>query len=255
MRAYLLAVLVLWGLAPMALASHLHGRWIETKFRNLPTLPVYLVLMTGLVGLALAVLGPRMLWDGRWPGLATAAPGGIVLTEITWRADRYLLRKLGRRPGRPAPNTAQVVRQTRPVGIAARGPRPATAAQRTMPTNRWGKAERQREIYVGLPWLVAGAVLEELWYRGALGHLALSGIPLPVGVLLLAGTTAAFALSHLPFGWRQTAAKLPLSVLAITATLTTGTVLTAVIGHTLFNVRVWHLYQRTTAARAKAATG
>ncbi|WP_030258445.1 MULTISPECIES: CPBP family intramembrane glutamic endopeptidase [Streptomyces] len=255
MRAYLLAVLVLWGLAPMALASHLHGRWIETRARNLPTLPVYLVLMTGLTVLALAVLGPGMLWEGRWPGLAAAAPGGIVLAETTWRADRYLVRKIGRRPGRPAPNTVRVVRHTRPVGIAARGVRPAAVAQRAMPSNRWGKAERKREIHVGLPWLVAGAVLEETWYRGALGHLALFEIPLPVGVLLLAGATAAFALSHLPFGWRQAAAKLPLSVLALAATLTTGTVLTAVIGHTLFNIRVWRLYQRTAAARAKAATG
>jgi hypothetical protein len=252
MRTYLLTVLVLWGLAPMALASHVHGRWIETRARTLPTLLVYLVLMTALVGVALVLLGQRVLWDGRWAGLAAALPTGVILTEASWRTDRYLVRKLSLRQARSAPTTSRVVGKSRPVGIAARGVRPATATHRSTPVNRWTRVEREREIYVALPWLVAGAVLEEVWYRGALGRIALSETSLPTGVLLLLGATAAFALSHLPFGWRQAAAKLPLSFLALGATLATGTVLTAVIGHTLFNVRVWRLYQRSKAGRVEA---
>lgn len=254
MHRYLLTVLVLWGLAPMALASHVHGRWIETRVRTLPTLFVYLILMTVLAGVALAVLRQRMFWDGRWVGLAAALPAGVVLTEASWRADRYLVRKLGARPARSAQPASRLVGKSRPIGIAARGVRPATASQRSAPMNRWTRTEREREIYVALPWLVAGAVLEEVWYRGALGRMALSELPLPAGVLLLLGATIAFALSHLPFGWRQAAAKLPLSVLALGATVTTGTVLTAVIGHTLFNVRVWRLYQRSKTGREEAAT-
>lgn len=237
----------------MALASHLHGRWIEARAPYVPTLAVFFALLGCLVALGLAVLGPRMVTGHPWWEAAVAVPAGWLMATATWRCDRWVMGKLaaGRLPraaGRPrtAPRTE---RSVRPVGIGA-GLGDVARASRTAPTtNRWGREERSRETRVGLPWLVTGAVLEELVYRGVYTRFAVAEVAWPLGVLLLTGATLAFALSHLPFGWPHALAKLPLSLMALAVTLATGGVLTAVIGHTWFNVRVHRHYRSVYGGR------
>ncbi|MEU5190154.1 CPBP family intramembrane glutamic endopeptidase [Streptomyces klenkii] len=251
MHAYLVAVLVLWGLAPMALASHLHGRWIEPKAPQVPTLAPYFVMMSGLAALGLLLEGPGMLTDGWWAGIVASVPVGYLIAHLAWHADRRVTARFSGRQGwSPAqPRATRASGPARPVGIAATGNEPG-GAHGAVASNRWSRAEQARETRIGLQWLVVGAVLEELVYRGALSHMALSMGLWPWGVTGLVGVSATFALSHLPFGWGQAAAKLPLSVLALAATLVTGNVLAAVIGHTWFNVRVFRHYQAAFGGQA-----
>ncbi|WP_269859374.1 CPBP family intramembrane glutamic endopeptidase [Streptomyces sp. RPT161] len=251
MHAYLVAVLVLWGLAPMALASHLHGRWIEPKAPQVPALAPYFVIMSGLVVLGLRLEGPGMLTDGWWPGLVASVPLGYLIGRLAWHTDRRITARLAGRwgaAGRPRAHRASG--PGRPVGIAADG-KDSREVREAVPSNRWSRTEQARETRVGLWWLVVGAVLEEMVYRGALGHIALRIVPWPLGAMALAAVSVTFALSHLPFGWGQAIAKLPLSVFTLAATLATGSVLAAVIGHTWFNVRVFVHYQ--TAFGSKTA--
>lgn len=256
MHAYLIAVLLLWGTAPMALASHAHGKWIEPRAPSVPTLWLYFAVLAGLVAVGLALLGPGMLADGRWPGAAASLPVGWFIATATWRCDRRILRLLGDRPVWKAaqPHPAERGGAARPVGIAALGGRPETreTGRRPASSNRWGREERSREIHVGPALLITGAVLEELVYRGAFQRFALTECAWPCAVLLLAAASAAFACSHLPFGWAQAAAKVPLSLMALTATLVTGTVLAAVVGHVWFNIRVYRHHRAAFGAQGTA---
>ncbi|MCQ4080758.1 CPBP family intramembrane metalloprotease [Streptomyces sp. RB6PN25] len=255
MRYYLIGILLLGGLAPMWLASHLHGRWIEPIRPRVPTLAPYLVIMAGLVGIGLAVDGPHLFADGRWPGLAVSPLLGYVISRLSWRADRWILTRLTRRGEHtPPPARLRPARGTvRPVGIAADkgtldGPAPGQA------TGRWTRLERTRDTHLGPAWLIGGAVLEELLYRGAWGRLALDAALLSATIALLTVATLAFTVLHLPFGWAHVVAKLPLSLAALAATLISGSILAAAIGHAWFNLRVWKHY-RSVFGGQKRRTG
>ncbi|MGW1075717.1 CPBP family glutamic-type intramembrane protease [Streptomyces sp. NPDC002537] len=257
MHAYLVAVLLLGGLAPMALASHVHGRWIEPRAPDVPTLAVYFVVMGALAVLGLVLLGPRMLTDGGWLRTVSPAPLGWCLAAAAWRCDRWIVARYGGRKGWTAarPRGSRTAGPARPVGIAAAdgaGLSPAEGVRPASVTNRWGRTERARETRVGLSWLVAGAVLEELVHRGALTRFAVDDVSWAYGIPLLAGAALAFALSHLPFGWVHALAKLPLSLMAVALTLATGGVVAAVVGHVWFNVRVHRHYRATFGGRRTA---
>ncbi|MFI1171893.1 CPBP family intramembrane glutamic endopeptidase [Streptomyces melanogenes] len=256
MHAYLVAVMLVGGLAPMALASHLHGRWIEPREPYIPTLAVFFAMLGCLAVLGLVVLGPRMITGYQWWEVAVAGPVGWLMATATWRCDRWVMEKLAtgqppRAAGRPrtAPRTA---RTARPVGIGAGLGDVARPLRTAAETNRWGREERSRETRLGLFWLVTGAVLEELVYRGVYTRFAVAEVVWPLGVLLLTGATLAFTLSHLPFGWPHALAKLPLSLMALVVTLATGSVLTAVVGHAWFNVRVHRHYRSIYGGRGAA---
>ncbi|MFI0220374.1 CPBP family intramembrane glutamic endopeptidase [Streptomyces lydicus] len=210
------------------------------------------------------LLGPRVFHDGAWHGLAVGIPLGLVLGRFAQFADRKVSRAFVARAraaaGRPVPRHPGSAPArgavARPVGLAARASRPVRLAARgtaqsarpitTPPTaargNRWTAHERDRETRVGLGVLLAGAVLEEAVFRGVLGRMALDA-PDAAGTALTGLAVAAFCLSHLPFGWPQVIAKLPLSLLAMSTVLLTGGIAAAVVGHVLFNWNYWR-YQR-----------
>jgi membrane protease YdiL (CAAX protease family) len=63
----------------------------------------------------------------------------------------------------------------------------------------------------------------------------------PVGLAL---TAALFSLCHARFGWRQVAAKTPLSVAALACVLVSHSLLPALIAHGAFNVDTWRERRR-----------
>lgn len=235
MREYWLTTLFLWGLVAMALASHVHGRWMEGRVR-VSTVTVYLAVLGVLSASGVWLLGPSMLWRGDLTGLLLALPAGVLIAVLTWYADTTLVRRLVKPAPRPVRTTTG---RARPIGMAAGGkPAPRRVA------NQWRSRDRDAATKIGVTSLVTGAVLEEVVYRGVLVRIAFE-TPVWSTVVLLILSVFAFALSHLPFGWPQAVAKLPLSVLAMVVTLATGTLLAAVLGHVLFNLQVWRRYRRT----------
>ncbi|MEV6239795.1 type II CAAX endopeptidase family protein [Lentzea sp. NPDC051838] len=237
MREYGLTTLFLWGLVAMALASHGHGRWLEGRVR-VSTVTVYLAVLGVLSASGVWLLGPSVWWRGDLLGLLFAVPAGVLMAVLTWYADTTLVRRLVKPKPRPVRTTTG---RARPIGMAAGGkPEPRR-------TNQWRDSDRDAATRIGVGSLVTGAVLEEVVYRGVLVRIAFE-TPVWSAVVLLVLAVFAFALSHLPFGWPQAVAKLPLSVLAMVVTLATGTLLAAVIGHVLFNLKVWQRYRRTGGA-------
>jgi membrane protease YdiL (CAAX protease family) len=87
------------------------------------------------------------------------------------------------------------------------------------------------------------AVFEEVIFRGFLLSVCLR-LAIGPAVLATLGLVAAFALSHIWFGWIQVAAKTPLAVVTTATVLLTGGIVAAIAIHVLFNVRV--------AARARS---
>ncbi|MFD4632333.1 CPBP family intramembrane glutamic endopeptidase [Streptomyces sp. NPDC058284] len=257
LRDTALTALVLCALSALALASHLHVRHFD--HRGVHTLQVYAAVLAAVTGFGLLVLGPGALGRGPAWGLLAGPVLGAAAAPLVAAADTAVTRRLGRRAAaRPAPTapsaTAPRTRGTRAVGPAARLAKATSSTTSTATEQRWTATRRDSDVALPLAWLVAVGVLEECVFRGTLTGVALAQGALPVRVLILTLATAAFALSHIFFGWAQVAAKLPLSVTALALTLLTGNVLGAAVTHALFNARIWR-YQNTVRAPRGARTG
>ncbi|MFD3467724.1 CPBP family intramembrane glutamic endopeptidase [Streptomyces sp. NPDC058682] len=263
MDRFLLTTLAVWSLAPMPLATRVHGRWLEDRWPRLSTLTVYLVILCLLAVAGGLLLGPGVLHDGPYYRMLLCVPAGLALGRAAQSADRRITRHFaarararartaakGRLPGAPvvprsgAPRPVGLAARARPVGLAAGRPAPTAARgeDRDGRGNRWSAKERDRETRVGLGSLLAGAVLEETVFRGVLGRLGLDvgGV---AGGVLFALAAAAFCLTHVPFGWPQALAKLPLSLMTTAAFLLSGGIVAGLVGHALFNWEYWR-YQR-----------
>src|SRR4051812_34998187 len=272
-RLWALAWLALTAASGTALASHVHVRWLDA--RGVRMVPVHLSVLAVTAGCGLLLLGPGWLWEdeawrggpgggpggaargrggggrggpGAWPGGAAvwraglAAGAGLLLGYAVIRADAWITRTTAAR--RPAPRRGPAAgdgaapARLRPVGLGGTVT-PLRSADHAGADRRWTPTRRDTDLNLALSWLLATAVAEECVFRGVLLRLAvLPGTP-AAQVLGVAGAVAAFALSHMFFGWHQVLAKLPLSVLATAATLTFGTILPAAVGHALFNWHVW----------------
>lgn len=187
--------------------------------------------------------------------MVVCVPLGLALGRAAQIADRRITRHFtARARARTAPterargaSTPSRAGAARPVGLAARRAVPGAAIRNTPDPsarggNRWSVKERDRETRVGLGALLAGAVLEEAVYRGVLGRLGLDlgGV---AGAALIVLAVVAFCLAHLPFGWPQALAKLPLSLMTAAAFLLSGGIVAGLVGHALFNWEYWR-YQR-----------
>ncbi|QTE00111.1 CPBP family intramembrane glutamic endopeptidase [Streptomyces cyanogenus] len=251
LRAASAVALALCALSSLALASHLHVRFLDR--RGVHTLHVYAAVLAVVTGYGLLVLGPAALYRGPVWGLAAGPLAGAVLAAPVAAADTAITRRLGRRAARSAPPAGppRAVRTTRAVGLAARvaGARTAGTTER-----RWTPSHRDTDVALPPGWLVAVGALEECVFRGVLTGeaMALTGWAVRIAVLTLA--TAAFALSHLFFGWTQVAAKLPLALAGLALTLATGDVLGAITVHALFNLRIWRYQNTVRSAGSRAVT-
>jgi Type II CAAX prenyl endopeptidase Rce1-like len=247
MRDYALTALFLWGTTGMAVASHVHGRWLEDR-RKVSTVTVYLIVLGLVAGSGMAVLGTAVVWNGDWMGLGASLPIGLLVGMLAWHSDVHLGRTLAPRT-RTTPRRPVHVSRVRPIGMAS-----GSRAAHRVAVNRWGARDRDAATQITLTRLLAGAMLEEIVYRGVLVQIAITEASRWATVPLLLIAVVAFGVSHLPFGWSQALAKLPLSILAMAATLATGTIVAAVIGHVLFNYRVWLHYRRAGTALVSGAS-
>jgi hypothetical protein len=105
----------------------------------------------------------------------------------------------------------------------------------------------------GLVQLATIGALEELDYRGALVGACFLVPSTALRTAALAASVAAFALSHIWFGWPHVAAKVPLGVLTMAAALVAGSVVPAVVAHVVFNVAVARALRNESAASSARA--
>ncbi|ARP69909.1 CPBP family intramembrane metalloprotease [Streptomyces pluripotens] len=241
-RLWALAWLALTAASGTTLASHLHVRRLDA--RGVRMVPVHVSVLAVTAGCGLLLLGPGWLWRGG-PGAARAVAAvgaGLLLGAVVVRADGWISRTAARRPPAvartPASGEGAAPGRLRPVGLGGTVA-PLRSAAHTGADRRWTPTRRDTDLNLALGWLLATAVAEECVFRGVLLRLAVQ-LDTPVARATgVVAAVAAFALSHVFFGWRQVLAKLPLSVLATVATLALGTVLAAALGHALFNWHVW----------------
>ncbi|HEY6797035.1 MAG TPA: CPBP family intramembrane glutamic endopeptidase [Kineosporiaceae bacterium] len=254
--------LLLAGCSGMPLASAVHARWL--KGRGVRIVPTHVLTLGVVVVTGTALLGPGWIgnlvadptggsgpasWTG-WVPWAAAGAAGVVVFAVAAPLDLAICRAYQARH-RPTVATAarrpvEGAARLRPVGLAAG--RPAAALNNRVASNRrWSPTAHDRELHVGLAWLLASAAAEECSFRGFVLH-QVAAFPGWDRAVAIAAVTMAFALSHLFFGWIQVLAKLPLSVLATAAALATGSVLAPLVGHVLFNLQAWQRRPRTAAA-------
>ncbi|GGX74254.1 CPBP family intramembrane glutamic endopeptidase [Streptomyces hiroshimensis] len=253
-RTYMWAALALCSASCLTLAAHLRTRWLA--HRGVRFMPVHVCLMTVLTAAGIAALGPGGIATGPlWPGAAGLAAGAACGLLVIWSDGAVTRWSAGRARARTTtagrgsarrPQEARV-RSMRPV--RAPGASPGDGPRRRVmgiAKGRGGYVPTAEDYRVGLGWLLAVAVLEELVFRGVLLRMALRPGHDGLRVAGVVGVVVMFALSHIFFGWAQVLAKLPLSVLATTATLITGSVWAAAVTHMVFNAYVW---RRQTALR------
>ena len=272
LRTWLSVALALAGGSGLALASHLHVRWLDR--RGVRMVPVHLAVLTVTAGLGLLLLGPGWLWHGPVLLLPVAVLAGAAAAALVIPGDGWITRTMARRPAvapRPAARGSGEgagASRLRPVGLGGAGGAGGAGAASGAPGHRggnrtsvrnvsggrsWTPTRRDTDLGLGLGWLLATAVAEEFVFRGVLLRLALQPHALLAQCACVAAGVLAFALSHIFFGWGQVLAKLPLSVLATVATLLLGTVAAAALAHALFNWHVWRRRVTTTAPAAAAA--
>jgi membrane protease YdiL (CAAX protease family) len=195
-RAYCVALVVVFSLAATSLASKLQGpsRWNvgRPRFRL-----AHIALLAAVASLAVAILGvPRFVPDSPM-ALAGVICAGIALGVVAVIADRAIVRLAGP-SGR--------VRLRHKISASA--------------------------LLLG----VLAAVLEEIVYRGYLISLCSEIPNTALYTVALSSTVLAFAAAHIYSGPAQALAKLPLGLLAIAAVLISGALLPAIVAHVLFNL-------------------
>jgi Type II CAAX prenyl endopeptidase Rce1-like len=204
---------VLFGVGAFPLAGDLHHRLLGA--RGVHPVHVLTAVMAAVCAWGFTLFTPAELFGAPAWAWVAAVPVGLALGVAATRLDRAVLRRSRRRSRRAGAQR----------GSSAGPP----LDPRAFPL--WG------DVSVG--------ALEELIYRGFLVQAALL-LAAPYAAPVLAATAAAYALSHIWFGWRHVAAKLPLSLLALGSTLALGTVLPALVAHVYFNARVWSdIHDRT----------
>jgi len=228
---YGVAILVTYGLGASSLAAYLHTRWFShfgVTFQH-----SYAAVLVATVGWGLLIIDWRSLVGRSALSWLVAIPLGLAIGALGTFLDRLLLRIVGRRThrtqarheGRRRPHETPVVRSTLPL-----------ARRRTL--RLVSRAPVLTEGHFG-PWtLVAVAVSEELLYRGLFLQLALA-LEGWWGPAMVSVSVVAFALAHVWFGWASVLSKSPLGILCTAVVLASGSVLAAVVAHTLFNLAVW----------------
>jgi hypothetical protein len=233
---YGFAITVSYALGSVALASHIQMRWLGGRWLSFWVIRAAIMTFAVCCGFVLfgptAVLGePRLDW-------ILLAVGGLAGGWIALHLDRVIVRHFER----------SAFAKKSKAGSARALEFRNLQIRNVISPSRPGVAENVG--FTLMPVLIT-AVLEELVYRGVLVK---SCFALPNGVLVVAALTVtclAFALNHIGFGWPHILAKLPLSVLALAATLISGTVFPAILAHAAFNAAIWKSHQagRLYAAR------
>jgi hypothetical protein len=241
-RAYGLALLVVYSLGSINLAAMVHRRWFfSTGVRFLDIYSAAMVLPC-LWGIALLGLGAVFGTSGL--GWALCVPVGLAAGTLAAWADRRVVRTAKRRsaarqsPGLNRSAAAQLGVESQSLQWRGFVSKIDSRKRRVLGFDRgqrtYGMADLQREFR--LPSVVAVAIMQETIYRGVMVRVSFLLPHTTARILALVGLVVAFALVHMWFGWVQVLAKLPLSALTMAAALALGTVAPAIVAHVLFNI-------------------
>jgi membrane protease YdiL (CAAX protease family) len=207
LHAYVVAAVAVYSLACAPTAALVQSLWPPS--RRPPFLRVYVGTLLAVAVVAAAALRLPVLRWSSWTFVAVLV--GLAAGEAAVRADGAIRRSLVRRR-----RYAPAVRLAPPPAVAA--PSPAVGGT--------------------LALLLAVAALEEVLYRGVLVDVSLE-LPVAAAAVCIAATVVAFAAAHVYWGWIEMAAKVPLALAALLASLPFRALLGAIAAHVLFNTRSW----------------
>jgi Type II CAAX prenyl endopeptidase Rce1-like len=257
-NSYGLALLVLYSLSSIALASQLFRRLFAA--RGMRVLDVYSAVMFLPCLWGMVLFSPEALLGARGLACALGVPVGLAAGAAATWSDRRLIRALNRNSvaqRKPSKDRSvvgmsgiesQTLHWQSTASTIDRAPRRILGVNRSQ--WRYNPVLVQREF--GLRTVITVAVVEELVYRGVMVQACFLLPGRGWAAVALVGLVAAFALAHIWFGWEQVLAKLPLSAVAMASVLALGTVVPAVIAHVFFNLKIRHdmLIRRDVAAAA-----
>lgn len=219
-----MAVVAVLCVSSGSLAGLLHQRFFSD--RSEAFLVVHVTVMAAVFGIALVAVELPRVTDAPWPRALAGLPVGVacgiaaVPTELLIkrraRSRRRFVTRPNLSPGRAGPFRSDV---------GSLVPREVTAPPRRLPA------------ILGL--LVLAGTLEEVLFRGVAVDLALDLPSRALGAACVVAVTACFALSHLPLGWADVVAKLPLGLLALAVTFAFGSIIPAAAAHVVFNIAMW----------------
>jgi hypothetical protein len=237
---YALAIAVVGGLGALSLAAHIYTRWFMSLGARFSV--VYGLVLTLVSVFGIWVVGSYRIVPTSLTSVGLSLAVGLVAGIAATLSDRSILRALGRRQARMRSRGART--RPQPPRLRDLRSRPGTQLGRERRQLGLQRVQTKREPSFdisrdGLLTLASVGALEELEFRGALlGACFL--LPWPaLRVAALAATVAAFALTHVWYGWPHVLAKFPLGLLALIAAIAVGNVLAAIVAHVFFNAAVW----------------
>lgn len=211
---YVVAVVVVAAAAPGAVSGLV---WAGCRVPAHWFLPVHVGVIAAILGIAFSTFGIDRPAQVSGTRLLLLLGVGAAVFVITVTAERGVVGWVRRHGG-------YVARRPSPQGVTA-----SFAAVGRM-------ASTPGSARVTAVWLVCVAAGEELLYRGVLLDIALLA-PSPVAAAAVVVSVLLFAASHLSLGRGNAATMLALGGAAALATLAFASVLPAVLGHVLYNLR------------------
>lgn len=225
--SYGVAIFLVYSLSAPSLTSHLRVSLRYLERFSFMTLYAALLLFICLWGFAL--FPANELFGSSGFTTLVSCPVGLALGVLAVHLDLAIVRSYRRkltfdRPMRPSDRRWSGGPQQ--LSEAIRGAQPEKSL---LPIDRMAAVVS----------LIMVAILEELVYRGFLVRMCLL-LDHPVWTAVALGASVSFfALTHIRLGWIQVLAKTSLGVFALGAALLTGTVLSAIFIHVVFNVSAW----------------
>lgn len=206
---YWTVILILYGPSAPTLAAILWRRSVGVVRIRYAYIYLGVLLSVCIWGSLFLDIRPLL---GTASGLVAALPAGLAAGHLAIAADQGIVRLLGARSRSP--------------------PRGSARPRASDPTSDSGFT---------LWSLISAAILEEILFRGWYVQASLLIESSHVRWVAISVSVLAFALLHLNFGWHQVIAKLPLSALALSTGLLTGSTLAPIFTHAYFN---WHYWRK-----------
>jgi Type II CAAX prenyl endopeptidase Rce1-like len=247
--SYGVALALVYGLGALPLAALCHARLLVGRL-GFPATYLCVLMLVNVWGFVV-VDDVTLLPHGRAAALV-AIMAGAAAGWLARQSDRKIVRYTLQRSTslRSAAAAGQKMVELQSRHSEHTGPRTTTVLAGQVRNRRKLAPQRLAEGWEGwrlaigeappgLFGLTAGGALEELSYRGFIVQICLQAPSVPLRAAALVVTTAAFALSHVWFGWAHVAGKAALGIIALGLVMTFQSVIPAIVAHIIFNASTW----------------
>lgn len=230
-KAYSLAVTIIYSLSSLSIAMQVQDRWLR-RWKVFSFWSVYLAVLSVTIILAIFTFDLSPLFQSSLLPFTCSIVLGLFCGGLSVSMDRAIIRKIRRRAIGKGKHKKGFHDRIRNMEVSLSAP---SVKYPTEISSQQSIGPNFKDLLI----VLSVAVLEEIIYRGVLVQASFmlpSSLSVSIGLIL---TVIWFALTHLRFGWPHVCSKLPLGGLSLLSVLLFDSIAGAIVTHVWFNVRAW----------------